>query len=125
MNPPHPRRLMAAAMLAVAACDGSGPSGPPYDPDIPDDLGAEVSNTWFPLVPGTRYDYSGETDGGTETTVVEVLDQTRSVNGVTARVVRDRVYLDGELIEDTFDWYAQDGEGTVWYLGEDSKEIED
>ena len=46
-------------------------------------------------------------------------------NGVTARVVRDTVTLDGEIIEDTFDWYAQDEAGTVWYLGEDTAEFED
>jgi hypothetical protein len=45
--------------------------------------------------------------------------------GVTTTVVRDRVWEDGELIEDTFDWYAQDNDGNVWYFGEDSKEIED
>ncbi|MGH7580586.1 MAG: hypothetical protein ACREM9_10475, partial [Gemmatimonadales bacterium] len=38
--------------------------------------------------------------------------------------VHDRVFLDGELIEDPFDWYAQQNTGDVWYLGEDSKEIE-
>jgi len=112
-----------AAALALAACDGNGPSSPPYDPDIPADLAAEVTNVFFPLVPGTRYDYQ-ENGGGSETVVVEVLDQTRVVNGVAAAVVRDRVYLDGELVEDTRDWFAQDGEGNVWYLGEDSKEIE-
>jgi hypothetical protein len=40
-------------------------------------------------------------------------------------VVRDTVTLDGEIIEDTFDWYAQDKNGTVWYLGEDTAEFED
>ena len=39
--------------------------------------------------------------------------------------MRDRVFEDGELVEDTFDWYAQDTDGNVWYLGEDSKEYED
>jgi hypothetical protein len=39
-------------------------------------------------------------------------------------VVRDTVYLDGDMIEDTFDWYAQDGDGNVWYLGEDTREYE-
>jgi hypothetical protein len=114
-----------AATLGQVACDGSGPSGPEYNPDIPADLSAEVTNPYFPLLPGTRYDYAGETAEGTETIVVEVLTETRAVNGVTARVVRDRVFLEGDLIEDTRDWYAQDGEGNVWYLGEDSQEIED
>ena len=47
------------------------------------------------------------------------------VLGVTTIVVRDRAWEDGESIEDTFDWYAQDNDGKVWYSGEDSKEIED
>lgn len=116
----------AAAVLLAAACDGSsGPNGPDYDPEIPAELGPGVTNPYFPLEPGASYEYEGETDEGLETTLVEVLDETRVVNGVTAAVVRDRVFLDGELIEDTRDWYAQDGEGNVWYLGEDSKEIED
>ena len=47
------------------------------------------------------------------------------VDGVTCVVVRDTVTLDGELIEDTYDWYAEDSVGNVWYMGEDSKEYED
>ena len=31
---------------------------------------------------------------------------------------------DGELVEDTYDWYAQDKDGNIWYLGEDTKEYE-
>ena len=46
-------------------------------------------------------------------------------NGITARVVRDTVRQDGEIIEDTFDWYAQDAAGAIWYLGEDTAEFED
>jgi hypothetical protein len=45
-------------------------------------------------------------------------------NGVTARVVRDTVTEDGEIVEDTFDWYAQDRDGNVWYFGEDTAEFE-
>jgi len=39
-------------------------------------------------------------------------------------VVLDRVFVHGELQEKTFDWYAQDKQGNVWYLGEDTKEFE-
>ena len=45
--------------------------------------------------------------------------------GVSAAVVRDTVYVDGEIVEDTYDWFAQDTEGNVWYLGEDTHEYED
>lgn len=95
-------------------------------PDTLPDFGAAVftnptriDNPYFPLVPGTTRTYVGETEDGTETVVVEVLDDTREVAGVTARVVRDRVFADGLLIEDTHDWFAQDDAGNVWYLGEE------
>jgi hypothetical protein len=45
------------------------------------------------------------------------------VLGVTTIVVREREWKNCELAEDTFDWYAQDKDGNVWYFGEDSKEI--
>jgi hypothetical protein len=116
--------FLAAVAVAVGACENS-PTGPDYDPMIdPADFVTAVTNPFFPLVPGTTYNFEGETDDGTETVVVEVLHETRVILGITATVVRDRVFVDGELIEDTFDWFAQDNEGNVWYLGEDSKEIE-
>ena len=117
-------RLVAAALIA-AACDSALPTEP-YDLDFdPANFVVGVTNPLFPLVPGTTFSFAGDTEDGRETILVEVLDQTRNVQGITAAVVRDRVYLDGSLIEDTYDWYAQDTDGNVWYLGEDSKEIED
>jgi len=110
-------------MLLAAACSDE-PTGPLYTPDLPTDWAAAVTNPYFPLAPGTVWQYLGETGDGTETNIVEVLPDTRAINGITATTVRDRVYLDGVLGEDTYDWYAQDGAGNVWYLGEDSKEIE-
>jgi hypothetical protein len=56
---------------------------------------------------------------------VKVTHRTRLIaNGVTARVVRDTATEHGKVIEDTFDWYAQDRRGNVWYLGEDTREYE-
>ncbi len=88
---------------------------------------ADVTNPWFPLEPGTRWTYRETTeDGEVVQVVVTATSVTRKIaNGVTARVVRDTVTLDGEIIEDTLDWYAQDRDGTVWYLGEDTAEFED
>jgi hypothetical protein len=117
--------LSAAAALALLVACGDDPTQPDYDPQLdPADFVPQVTNQFFPLVPGTTCSYEGEAEDGTETTVVEVLDETRIILGITATVVRDRVFLDGELIEDTFDWFAQQNTGDVWYLGEDSKEIE-
>lgn len=93
----------------------------------PADFTADVTNPRFPLAPGTRWTYRETTEEGEELrVVVTATSETRRIaNGVSARVVRDTVTLDGEIIEDTLDWYAQDAEGTVWYLGEDTAEFED
>ena len=114
--------LLGATMLA-AGCSNP-PSGPAYNPEIPTSWSGSVTNSFFVLTPGTTYQFSGQTAEGLETTTIEVLSTTKVINGVTTTVVRDRVYLAGNLIEDTMDWYAQDAAGNVWYLGEDSKEIE-
>lgn len=93
----------------------------------PADFTADVTNPWFPLAPGTRWTYRETTEDG-EVVHVEVTatSATREIaDGVEARVVRDTVTQDGEVVEDTLDWYAQDPAGTVWYLGEDTAEFED
>jgi hypothetical protein len=126
--PAHTIKLVAI-MLAVgvggtACTDSTAPNDPSYDLDIPTSWASSVTNTFFPLVKGRTYQYRGQTPDGLETITVEVLQGTRTVNGVAATEVRDRVYLDGELIEDTRDWFAQDTDGNVWYLGESSKDYE-
>ena len=92
----------------------------------PSEFTAEVTNQWFPLEPGTRWTYRETTEDGEKVrVVVTATAETYEVaNGVTARTVRDTVTLDGDIIEDTLDWYAQDADGTVWYLGEDTAEFE-
>lgn len=115
--------LILSCLLVTPSCKDDIFS-PPYEPVLPTTWAAAVTNPYFPLLPGTRLEYRGQTDEGLETIVIEVLAATRIVNGVQAVALRDRVYIDGELVEDTEDWFAQDAEGNVWYLGEDSKEIE-
>lgn len=82
----------------------------------PADFTADVTNPWFPLEPGTRWTYRETTeDGEVVQVVVAATSVTRKIaNGVSARVVRDTVTLDGEITEDTLDWYAQDKDRTVW-----------
>jgi len=93
----------------------------PFDPT--NFVGA-VDNPYFPLTPGTVYSYVEETPEGVETNEVAVTHDTKVILGVTTTVVWDRVYLNGSLKEDTFDWYAPDKSGNVWYFGEDTKEVE-
>ena len=89
-----------------------------------------IDNPYFPLVPGTKYRYEEksvdpETDDTiTQTNVVEVTNQAKTILGVANRIVRDRVFQDGRLVEDTRDWHSQDDNGNVWYFGEDTTEFE-
>ena len=49
---------------------------------------------------------------------------TKTIQGVRATVLHDNLYLAGKLAERTSDWYAQDADGNVWYLGEDTAELD-
>lgn len=100
--------------------------GGEYAPVIePSAFVADIDNPFLPLTPGSRWVYEGEEDGESERVEVLVTDERREVMGVSTVVVQDRVFQDGELVEDTADWFAQDAEGNVWYFGEDSQELED
>ena len=39
-------------------------------------------------------------------------------------MIHDQVFQAGDLVEDTFDWFAEAADGTVWYFGEDTKELD-
>ena len=110
-------------ILFMTGCTGGVEKS--YNPTInPDDFVEKIDNQYHSLTPGTTFTYQSETEDGIERNEVVVTDETRIVLGVTTTVVWDRVWLDNELIEETYDWYAQDNEGNVWYFGEDSKEYE-
>jgi hypothetical protein len=129
-------RLLAASLL-LASCGGgddarrSARSDPPidvgdpadYNPEVdPADFVANIDNRYLPFTPGSRWVYESETEEGLERIEVEVTDEVKTVMGIDVTVVRDTVTLDGRVIEDTWDWYAQDRGGTVWYFGEETEE---
>jgi hypothetical protein len=87
--------------------------------------GVALDHPYWPMAPGSSWTYSETDAGGNEQQVfVTVLPETKEILGITATVVHDIVSADGETIEDTLDWYAQDSFGNLWYLGEDTKEYE-
>jgi hypothetical protein len=126
--------------MALAMVGGCGDESPGSDAMIdpgddgdyrveiqPDEFTSRIDNPFLPLLPGSRWRYEETTTNGeVETITVEVLDERRTVMGVETIVVHDIVAgPDGEIIEDTFDWYAQDGDGNVWYFGEDTTSFDE
>ena len=83
-----------------------------------------IDNKYFPLKPGTTFTYLGTTEGERASDEFTVTDRTKDVNGITARVVRDNAYEKSKLVEFTDDWFAQDDNGNVWYMGEFTNEVE-
>lgn len=97
-----------------------------YEPVLdPTDFSSLITNPYAPFAVGRTWVYEGTTKEGLERVEIEVQDETRTILGIEARVVRDRGFVDDELVEDTEDWLAQDSDGNVWYLGELSLEYED
>jgi hypothetical protein len=90
--------------------------------------GQAIDNTYFPQPVGTLFVYEGTTEGVPTHDEVCVTSQTRPpIEGVQVTVVHHRSYelVDNELVlvEDTFDWFAQDRSSNVWYFGEDTTEF--
>jgi hypothetical protein len=112
------------ALVAAAGCVAMGLSGADYEPHIvPADFQAKVDNPYYPLVPGTTLRYVEKSEGETLENDITVTGDTKVVMGVTCVVVHDVVKQNGVVREDTYDWLAQHKDGTVWYFGEDTKEI--
>jgi hypothetical protein len=115
----------SAAAASGSSIQGSLPKGSEPVKLDPTDFTTRIDNPYWPMAPGDKWVYR-ETDEGTEKRVeVTVTDRTKRVaNGIEARVVHDVVTEDGQRVEVTDDWYAQDRDGNVWYLGEDTAEYE-
>lgn len=118
--------LPLLSLLAVAAACGGGGGGdpPPPDPNVviafnPANFpGGAIDNPFMPLTPGVTSVHEGTTDEGFEHIETTVTATTKTILGVVCVEVHDVAFIDGELVEDTLDWYAQDADGNVWYFGE-------
>jgi hypothetical protein len=119
--------LLAALALAAGCVSGSDEAAPPLPTGSekveldPADFRADLDHPYWPLAPGNTWVY--DEDG--LRVEVTVTGRTRTIAGIEARVVHDVVTENGQVVEDTFDWYARDRRGNLWYLGEDTTEFED
>jgi hypothetical protein len=131
----RPLLLALAAVLPVlvSGCGSAPQKSPPTGVDElqvptpsadPDDFVQAIDNPYLPLQPGNRWVYES-TGIDPETLTVTVTDDTREIQGITTTVVHDVVRdASGKVVESTFDWFAQDRAGNVWYFGEDTTEYD-
>jgi hypothetical protein len=121
-NTPLLSAIVGSVLMLMAGCTGSSSQEQKtYTPRInPNDFTTTIDNEYFPMKPGTTFVYQG----GTESDRMTVTHSTEKVMGVECVVVDDRAWEDGKLVEKTYDWFAQDKKGNVWYFGEDTKEYE-
>jgi hypothetical protein len=108
---------IAAMWASSASAAAQATSAPVFDPN---NFVAVIDNPYFPMPVGRTLVYSGVKDGQTQRDTVIVTNQTKVILGVTATVVSDIADHNGAILERTSDWYAQDKQGNVWYLGEDT-----
>lgn len=115
---------LSLLVLAATACGSSEGSSLPRGSEPanldPADFVSGVDHPNWPMAPGSRWVYRE----GSQRVVVTATRRTKRIEGIPATVVHDVVTEDGELVEDTWDWYAQDKDGNLWYLGEQTKEYE-
>ena len=142
--------LICAGCASHAASNPTGPAAtnppsppamdsPPASPSAPKlpmgadpvnldpaNFSTDITNPYWPMKPGTRWIYRGIEEGEPPQDIVVVSTTTtkKLANGITARVVRDTGRAEGQVIEDTQDYYAQDSDGNVWYMGEQTAEFE-
>jgi hypothetical protein len=108
---------------SASSAPSSTPSacGTTYAPVLdPANFATAIDNPYFPLPVGRTLVYNGVKDGQTQVDRVTVTSQKKVILGIATTVVNDVATHDSTVLEKTFDYYAQDKQGNVWYLGEDT-----
>jgi hypothetical protein len=126
MNAPRTltNSLLVLVLASTAGCAAMGGRDKAYNPQIdPANFVETVDNPFNPLVPGTTFKYLEKGGGETSDNIIVVTHDTKMIMGVKCIVVHDTVLKNGRLAEDTWDWFAQDKQGNVWYFGEATREI--
>jgi hypothetical protein len=119
--------VVAGATMFWAPWASGAPSsnasacGTTYAPVLdPANFVTAIDDPYFPLPVGRTLVYQGVRDGQTQTDTVTVTDQKKLILGIQTTVVDDVATHGSTVLERTFDFYAQDKQGNVWYLGEDT-----
>jgi hypothetical protein len=115
--------LTIAALLLLpfaVACGGQKEAAAILAPLDAHNFGdsAHITNNWLPYQVGSKYVYQGQIRNIPQVVETLVTQETRNIAGVEARVIWDRDIDNGQLVEETRDYVAQDKQGNVWYMGE-------
>ena len=126
----HHRSTRAAAwllgaLLLTPALVSADPKPREWNPTIdPASFTDIVDNPYFPLPVGRVLTYRGEAKDGIEGLEIRVTNRSRTIMGVRTVEMVERHSLDGQLVEVSRNWFAQDRDGNVWYFGEFSQSYE-
>ena len=116
---------IGAGLLALPASNAATRHSPPtaYAPQIdPARFVPAITHPYLPMAPGVTWHYRGRADGRAIERTATVLRETRTIMGVVCTVVHDVESAGGQVVEETYDWFAQDDSGAVWCFGEDTRE---
>jgi len=133
-----PRKILFASGLATALLMAGSPSpavaggtvDTTFDP-ANFEPGQPIDNTYWPLIPGTDFVFTDTSDDGCEVELFQVTNNVKSdfpapYDSIQATEILDRSWLspacDGhyQLTETARDWHAQDKDGNIWYIGENT-----
>jgi hypothetical protein len=115
--------LIASCILLSGACKKNNQRtiDAGYNPDTSPSLftnSTQITNAYYPVVAGKKYIYEGQTKDGLEHIEEQRLSTSKTILGISCVVVNFKAFLGGKLIEEAWDWYAQDNAGNLWYFGE-------
>ena len=117
-------KISVAALLAAGGCVGMNSADRGQSPQPVFSHPQQITNPYLPLA-SLKQDVLENKSLHVERTAKPDIHQTFQVGGQTveALTVEDREFnAGGELIEATLDYFAQDDDGNVYYMGEDVDE---
>jgi hypothetical protein len=130
-------KLALAAMLLGFGCPAFAGGYVELEGVVFNEFSRNLTNLWLPLPEGYQYVHVAETEDECIVSLLDVLPPaglaTTEIKGVKVRTLWDREFIAagecpddlsaitaGAPVETTFDWYAQDVAGNIWYFGEHS-----
>lgn len=110
---------LCVTLISAPVAHAADPVLPVFDAA---DFATPKPNAYFPLDMGSSSTLSGtRTDGKpvVEYDVLTVQGPGPTIMGVPTILMLDEAFADGVMVERSFDYFAADQDGNIWYFGED------